>query len=211
MAKIKGRFAPLTDELGYDDRFKLELTDFERLMYLLIIHTTHMTRHQAPQNPQYYKLQYGLNARKSQIEHAINTLKGVFPKLRTSEGKLSLINSTTYENQKCLEEEVEEEEEREEERKPKISTSPFFESFKKLCPSLPEPKALSKQRKLKIKQRLRDRDLAAWQDVFRRMESSAFLKGGNDRGWKASFDWIIANEDNALKVLEGKYDNQTFD
>ena len=31
----------------------------------------------------------------------------------------------------------------------------------------------------------------------------------NDRGWKADFDWLIANDTNVLKVLEGKYDGQS--
>ena len=32
-----------------------------------------------------------------------------------------------------------------------------------------------------------------------------FLKGVNKRGWKVDFDWLIANDTNYVKVLEGKY------
>jgi len=45
--------------------------------------------------------------------------------------------------------------------------------------------------------------------LFRKTEESDFLKGKNDRGWKADFEWLMKNETNAVKVLEGKYANKT--
>ena len=38
---------------------------------------------------------------------------------------------------------------------------------------------------------------------------SDFLKGKNDRNWKMDFDWLIANDTNIVKILEGKYCNKT--
>ena len=35
--------------------------------------------------------------------------------------------------------------------------------------------------------------------------ATPFLAGAGDRGWRADFDWLIANRRNASKVLEGKY------
>ena len=35
--------------------------------------------------------------------------------------------------------------------------------------------------------------------------ATPFLAGGGNRGWQASFDWLIANRSNARKVLEGQY------
>jgi len=32
--------------------------------------------------------------------------------------------------------------------------------------------------------------------------------GENDRQWVADFDWIIKNDTNWVKVMEGKYDNK---
>lgn len=67
---------------------------------------------------------------------------------------------------------------------------------------------LSDKRKSHIRARLRDRGLSDWRDVFLRIERSSFCRGQNDRKWIASFDWIIESPDNALKVLEGKYDDR---
>ena len=43
-------------------------------------------------------------------------------------------------------------------------------------------------------------------EAFRRAQASSFCTGQNDRHWKADFDWLL-NENNLVKVLEGKYDN----
>lgn len=106
--KIKGKFAPLTDELGYDPRFK-ELNDLEKLMYVLIIHTCHMTRHQAPTDPNYYRMQYGIRHRYAEVKQAISKCQAVYKQLSNKCGKLSLLNSPTYRNEIRLEEETEEE------------------------------------------------------------------------------------------------------
>ena len=41
--------------------------------------------------------------------------------------------------------------------------------------------------------------------AVRRAAATPFLAGAGDRGWRASFDWLIANRSNARKVLEGEY------
>lgn len=43
-------------------------------------------------------------------------------------------------------------------------------------------------------------------EVFRKAQASSFCTGQNDRHWKADFEWLL-NENNLVKVLEGKYDN----
>ena len=35
--------------------------------------------------------------------------------------------------------------------------------------------------------------------------TTPFLTGDGNRGWQASFDWLIANRSNVRKVLEGEY------
>ena len=41
--------------------------------------------------------------------------------------------------------------------------------------------------------------------IFEKIKSSEFCMGAT--GWKADFDWIIKNDTNWVKVLEGKYDH----
>ena len=94
-------------------------------------------------------------------------------------------------------------------KKPPHSTSPSLDLPKMwatLCPSLPQIRELTRKRTEKINLRITEHpDPAFWAEVFRLIEISSFCKGENDRGWKASMDWIIDNQDNAIKVLEGKY------
>ena len=86
----------------------------------------------------------------------------------------------------------------------------FFESWNRLVAGSPLAlaKALSKDRSEKCRTRLSERPLGEWETIFSRMAKTPFLNGKNKKGWRASFDWIIANESNALKVLEGKYDDR---
>lgn len=49
--------------------------------------------------------------------------------------------------------------------------------------------------------------LSAVREYFRRAVRSSFLTGQNDRGWKADFDFLM-NENKALALLEGKYDDK---
>jgi hypothetical protein len=51
------------------------------------------------------------------------------------------------------------------------------------------------------------KDIELIKQAFVKIEASSFCKGDNEKKWKASFDWIISNDTNLIKVLEGKYDN----
>jgi phage replication O-like protein O len=73
---------------------------------------------------------------------------------------------------------------------------------------LPTARSLSAVRKRKIKTRLEEKPLSDWKTVFEKMTASPFCRGENARGWKPDIDWIIDNDNNAVKVLEGKYDSR---
>ena len=79
--------------------------------------------------------------------------------------------------------------------------------FNRTCKSYPPIKQLTDKRKKHIRARYAKHPLDEILTVFRKMEASSFLKGDNNRGWQASFDWVIKNEDNFIKVLEGRYDD----
>ncbi|MBI4208560.1 MAG: hypothetical protein HY538_02490 [Deltaproteobacteria bacterium] len=79
--------------------------------------------------------------------------------------------------------------------------------WNEICKSLSPVRYVSSNRQRKEQLRLRERDEKGWREVFQKIETSSFCRGENERGWRASYDWIIANPDNALKVLERKYDD----
>ena len=90
------------------------------------------------------------------------------------------------------------------------SPKDFFNAWNEQAFTTPIPRAkeLTKERQIKIRQRLTERTLDEWKKVFALISQSEFCRGNNDRGWKASLDWIIANGNNAAKALEGKYANK---
>jgi biotin operon repressor len=74
------------------------------------------------------------------------------------------------------------------------------------CPSLPQIREMTQKRKEKIRFRLAEHSaISWWVAVMTMIEKSRFCRGNNRSGWRATFDWLIENPDNAIKVLEGKY------
>ena len=68
-------------------------------------------------------------------------------------------------------------------------------------------RAMTKQRKEKVKARWQEQDFKDnWQAIIKKSNESDFLTGPEFPGF--SFDWIIKNDTNYMKVLEGKYDNK---
>lgn len=79
---------------------------------------------------------------------------------------------------------------------------------------IPTIVSLSQARKNKIKTRLKkDRDfLEHFKICIQKIMSSEFLQGKSKKGnWKVSFDWVIENDKNYLKILEGNFDGSEFD
>ena len=73
---------------------------------------------------------------------------------------------------------------------------------------LPKILGLSNERRVKLLARLREHsDFDWWQAIFNRISRSKFLQGDNPRGWVCTFDFLIKNDSNALKIYEGQYEN----
>lgn len=66
---------------------------------------------------------------------------------------------------------------------------------------------LTSSRQTKCRARIKNLTLTPekWQGVLDNMYASPFLTGKNDRKWVANFDWIIRNDENIVKVVEGSY------
>lgn len=73
---------------------------------------------------------------------------------------------------------------------------------------LPICRELTAKRHRRCAQMLTERPLEEWHGVIARIQASDFCRGQNDRGWLATFDWLL-QPDVPVKVLEGKYDNRT--
>ena len=86
----------------------------------------------------------------------------------------------------------------------KISCLQIVDLYHSICKSFPSVRSLSDARKKAIKARLNTYSIDDFRTVFENAEASSFLKGGNDRNWTATFDWLIKDA-NMAKVLEGNY------
>lgn len=72
--------------------------------------------------------------------------------------------------------------------------------------TLPKVHSLTSDRRRKAERRLSEHpDLAWWGQALTGLRSSAFCQGDNDRGWRATFDWLIRNDANAQRLVEGAY------
>ena len=65
---------------------------------------------------------------------------------------------------------------------------------------------LTKTRTAALRRRLDEYGLAGWRQCLTRVAASRFLLGDNDRGWKASFDFVI-KESNFVRICEGVHEN----
>jgi hypothetical protein len=76
----------------------------------------------------------------------------------------------------------------------------------------PKATVLSKTRKNKLKARLAENKefLKDFREVINKIKNNGFLRGDNKSGWKPTFDWVIENDRNYLKILEGNYEKKTM-
>jgi len=80
----------------------------------------------------------------------------------------------------------------------------LVELWNELC--TPKVRIITQGRKKKISRGMKEMpNLDTWKEVFEKIRDNTFLNG-TDKPWRATFDWIIANSDNYVKVLEGNYD-----
>lgn len=79
----------------------------------------------------------------------------------------------------------------------------FCDSF----PALAKVKEVSGKRRDKLKKRFEQKSFREFDKILAAIKEQPFLRGSNDRKWKVSFDWLIENDTNYLKVLEKRYVN----
>ena len=83
----------------------------------------------------------------------------------------------------------------------------FCEKYQKLA----KIKSVSETRKKKLRARLDEESFKNFDEILKAIEEQPFLIHGDSnskfRDWRVSFDWLIENDTNYLKVLERKYKN----
>lgn len=73
------------------------------------------------------------------------------------------------------------------------------------CGSLPRCQAMSASRSRLWKLRYLEKpELSYWEGIVHRLANSEFCSGQNDRGWKASIDFLL-KPDTHIRAMEGKY------
>ena len=72
--------------------------------------------------------------------------------------------------------------------------------------NLPNVVKLTPDRKKKLKAILDEHGIDGWNNCIKKISLSKFMQGENDTRWRVSFDFVII-ENNFLKIIEGKYDN----
>ena len=91
-----------------------------------------------------------------------------------------------------------------------VPSSVLLDIFKAKNKLLPDVLELTPDRQKKCRSRLGknpSRFCEQFERAVLRCQEVPFLRGENPRNWKASFDWLIANDSNVVKVLEGRYDS----
>lgn len=96
-------------------------------------------------------------------------------------------------------------EEAEEVRAPGIPYQKIVNLYNDLCPKMNRCMKVSDARERAVKARYSSGyALEDFEKLFRLAGESRFLNGGNERNWRADFDWLVRDA-NMAKVLEGKY------
>ncbi len=98
-----------------------------------------------------------------------------------------------------------------EDRLPSLYSDDIVRMWNSTCTSYSRLSGISDRRRVKLRNRLEEMSrigepMEVFRELLGKLQGSAFLKGDNRRGWKANFDWLIANGENWRKVMEGNYD-----
>lgn len=85
-----------------------------------------------------------------------------------------------------------------------------WNSFCDKYPTLTKIKEISNERRSHLKKRFMRDSFRGFEKILGAIEQQPFLLNGNPnndkhKDWRVSFDWLIENDTNYLKVLEGKY------
>lgn len=94
------------------------------------------------------------------------------------------------------------------EKSPAVPYEKIKNLYNSICVSFAKIKSIDGERRKAVGARWNKcKSLDVFEEVFTICEQSDFLRGENDRNWKADFDWMM-KANNFAKILEHKYDNK---
>jgi hypothetical protein len=89
---------------------------------------------------------------------------------------------------------------------PEVSPQDFAEAWNRMRGPLPGIREFTKSRQAKLRVRItQGLTLESFEAVIKQCLETPFLRGENKRGWMVDFDWLIENDTNMAKVMEGSY------
>lgn len=161
-------------------------TDFARLIKFIILEL--QAQKPIPLN-ETYLTKKGFNLKKRPMSLTINMLQ-------------NFVEVVTQENILCgLDKEEDKEKDKEEDSVTAVKNQ--WNEFAK-ANGLTQVMNIIGKRKQQFNSRLKE-DGFDFSKILICASESEFLLGKNDRGWKMDFDFIVKNNTNFLKILEGKY------
>ncbi|HZP06182.1 MAG TPA: hypothetical protein VFB43_14870 [Terracidiphilus sp.] len=85
---------------------------------------------------------------------------------------------------------------------PSPSPAHFFDAWNRLADNLPKVEKLTDSRRKKVLARMRQGiSQAQFEAAVTACTQKPFLRGENERGWTATFDWLVANDRNIEKAV----------
>lgn len=217
-------FVKLQMELLGDYRFTEMLNDQQKLLYLGLLMLAGDRKNEIPNKPAYIKRRLNLEATEDEVKKNLQAIGNAFPKILISGDTISFANWEKIHNYipKGFPEEIQRNSQNKNKNENKIEITEeeqevmikIIEQWNSVMPSgwSIAPK-LTTDRKEKLKQRIKEPYFVKmFGKIVEAIMDSDFLSGKKPsknypdfRG--ATFDWIIANDSNYIKVLEGKYDS----
>jgi len=89
---------------------------------------------------------------------------------------------------------------------PTIRPEEFANTWNRNRGHLPKVERFTESRRRKVKARLAEGiTIERFQEAVRCCRDKPFLRGDNDRGWTADFDWLIENDKNVEKAITKPY------
>lgn len=226
-------FVKLEKRLLNDARWYM-MTEESQLNYLRLLLLSADTYNKVPEDLRAIKLAFKTKQSTKTIKKTLEEIQKNFPKFKHDNGyyyfegfeeKTNWVNHREKlgnsrgvpreltDKDKDKEEKDKEKEEEYTTRFEKFATS-LVSRWNDFCSSNPQLRkvtSINPTRRKKLKARFAEGFIPKNLDaIFLEIDKSRFLKHGNPNskehgGWKISFDWIITNDSNAVKICEGQY------